>query len=284
MAYFYDTKQGEYRSEIVPKWGKIAGHIIGGLLGLIIIFGSFGVVDAGERGVKTRLGNVVGTVEPGLYFKLPFFEHVIKMSVRTQSVIYERENPLASASSDLQDVSIASVTNYHVDPTKVVDIYVQYKSLEAFEESVIRPAVRDTVKATASQYTAADLVTKRPDFATKVALTLNERLADTYVIVEQSNITDLQFSESFSRAIEAKVTAVQEAEAAKNNLEKVKFEAQQTIEKAKAEAESIRIQTQAINSQGGAAYVDKIIADKWDGKGCTQYCGLETSTGLLIQR
>lgn len=263
---------------------KIITHAVIAVVGLIFIFGSFGVVNAGERGVKTRLGNVVGIVDPGLYFKVPLIETVEKMSVRTQSVIYERENPLASASSDLQDVSIASVTNYHVDPTKVVELYVQYKTLEAFEESVIRPAVRDTVKATASQFTAADLVTKRPDFASKVAITLNERLSDTYVIVEQSNITDLQFSESFSAAIEAKVTAVQQAEAAKNQLETVKYEAQQTIEKAKAEAESIRIQTQAINSQGGQAYVEKIIADKWDGKGCTSYCGLEASTGLLISR
>jgi regulator of protease activity HflC (stomatin/prohibitin superfamily) len=263
---------------------KVVAHVVLAIIALILIFGSFGVVDAGERGVKTRLGNVVGIVEPGLYFKMPFIEAVRTMSVRTQSVIYERENPLASASSDLQDVSIASVTNYHVDPTKVVELYVQYKTLAAFEESVIRPAVRDTVKATASQYSAADLVTKRPEFASAVAAKLNERLSDTYVIVEQSNITDLQFSESFSAAIEAKVTAVQQAEAAKNQLETVKYEAQQTIEKAKAEAESIRIQTAAINSQGGANYVEKIIADKWNGQGCTSYCGLEASTGLLIQR
>lgn len=263
---------------------KVVVHAVVGLIALVLLFGTFGVVDAGERGVKTRLGNVVGMVEPGLYVKFPFIEKVHTMSVRTQSVIYERENPLASASSDLQDVSIASVTNYHIEPTKVVDLYLQYKTLGAFEESVIRPAVRDTVKAVASQYSAADLVTKRPEFAEKVAVTLNERLADTYVIVEQSNITDLQFSESFSAAIEAKVTAVQQAEAAKNQLETVKYEAQQTIEKAKAEAESIRIQTQAINSQGGQAYVEKIIADKWNGQGCTQYCGLEASTGLLIQR
>lgn len=255
-----------------------------GLLVLIVIFGSFGTIDAGERGVRVRLGNAVGVVEPGLYFKLPFVEKVRKIDVRTQTVIYERENPLASASADLQDVNIASVTNYHIDPSKVLEVYVKYRTTEAFEESVIRPAVRDTVKATASQFAAGDLVIKRPEFASKVASTLNERLADTYVVVEQSNITDIQFSPSFTAAIEAKVTATQNAEAAKNNLEKVKFEAQQAIEKAKAEAESIRIQAQAINSQGGADYVEKLRIEKWDGKGCTQYCGLESSTGLLIQR
>ncbi len=235
------------------------------LIALMLFFGSFGVIDAGERGVKIRLGNTVGTVDPGMYFKFPFVDSVEKISVRTQTVIYERENPLASASSDLQDVSIASVTNYHVDPTKVVELYVQYKTLEAFEESVIRPAVRDTVKAIASQFTADALVTKRPEFAEKVAVTLNERLADTYVVVEQSNITDLQFSESFSKAIEAKVTAVQEAEAAKNTLERIKYEAQQTIETAKATAESQRIQAQSLAAQGGSDYVQLKAIEKWDG-------------------
>ncbi len=271
--YFSET--GDLRAT------KIAIHAIIVLIALTFILGSFGIVDAGERGVKTRLGNVAGVVEPGLYFKLPFIEHVQTMSVRTQSVIYERENPLASASSDLQDVSIASVTNYHVDPTKVVELYVQYKTLSAFEESVIRPAVRDTVKATASQFTAADLVTKRPEFAGKVAATLNERLADTYVVVEQSNITDLQFSESFSRAIEAKVTAVQEAEAAKNTLERIKYEAQQTIETAKATAESQRIQAQSLAAQGGEDYVALKAIEKWDGHYPATYMGPSSNIPLI---
>ena len=259
-------------------------NVVIALVVIFLLMASLGTVDAGERGVKVRLGNVVGMVDPGLYFKLPFIESVKKINIRTQSVIYERENPLASASADLQDVNIATVTNYHIDATKVMDVYKQYRTLEAFEESVIRPAVRDTVKAVASQYPAGDLITKRPEFAEKVAQKLNERLVDTYVVVEQSNITDIQFSESFTQAIEAKVTATQNAEAAKNNLEKVKFEAQQSIEKAKAEAESIRIQAQAINAQGGADYVKLKALEKWNGAGCTSYCGLEAASGILITR
>jgi len=260
---------------------KIVAHAATALVALVLLLGSFGVVDAGERGVKVRLGNVVGPVEPGLYLKLPFVDQVHTMSVRTQTVVYERENPLASASSDLQDVSIASVTNYHVDPAKVVELYLQYKTLEAFEESVIRPAVRDTVKATASQFTADALVTRRPEFADRVAKTLNDRLADTYVVVEQSNITDLQFSASFSKAIEAKVTAVQEAEAAKNTLERIKYEAQQTIETAKATAESQRIQAQSLAAQGGQDYVALKAIEKWDGHYPATYMGPSSQIPLI---
>lgn len=289
MSYYFTTEEykddyGAIRQNKVPRVGRIVGHGVLGFIVFLLLLSSFGVIDEGERGVRVRLGNVVGIVEPGLFFKIPFMEKVRKISIRTQSVIYERENPLMSASSDLQDVTIASVTNYHIDPVKVTNVYMQYRTLEAFEESVIRPRVRDTIKAIASQYNASELITKRAEFAEKVALTLNERLDITYVIVEQSNITDIQFSDSFSRAIEEKVTAVQQAEAAKNQLERVKFEAEQRVAQAEAEAEAIRIQAQAVTQQGGKDYVELQRIEKWNGQACTQYCGLEASTGLLLQR
>ena len=78
------------------------------------------------------------------------------------------------------------------------------------------------------------------------------------------------------------MTAVQNAEAAKNKLEQVKYEKEQRIAQAQGEAEAIRISAQAINSQGGEDYVKLKAIEKWNGMGCTSYCGLETSSGLLI--
>lgn len=247
------------------KIGRIVSHSVLGLVALIVIFGSFGTVGAGERGVKTRFSAVVGTVEQGLYFKLPIIEKVRIMNVQTKTVTYEREDPLYSASKDLQDVKIAVVLNYHLDPTAVTTIFQQYGSTETYEERIIRPAVRDTVKAVASQFTAEELVTLRPQFTDEVQKVLSQRLSDKFVTIERVNITNFEFSESFTKAIEEKVTAVQNAEAAKNKLEQIKAEAQQKIETAKAEAEAIRIQAQAINSQGGADYVNLKAIEKWNG-------------------
>lgn len=244
---------------------KVIKHIVLGLVGLVLFFGSFGIINAGERGVKTRLGNVVGTVEPGLYFKLPLIEGVSTMDVKTQSVLYEREEPLMSASKDLQDVQVATVVNYHIDPAQVREIYIQYRSQDNYEAQVVRPAVRDIVKATASSFTAEELVTKRADFTNAVLVKLNERLLSKYSIIEQVNITNFQFSDSFTKAIELKVTAEQNALAAKNKLEQVRFEAEQRVTQARAEAEAIRIQAQAITQQGGAEYVNLKAVEKWNG-------------------
>ena len=244
---------------------KIIKHLVIGLFGLMIIFGSVGTVDAGERGVKTRFSAVVGIVEQGLYFKLPFIEKVTKMNVQTKTVKYELEDPLYSASKDLQDVKIAVVLNYRLDPKEVQTIFQQYGTVKQYEERIIRPAVRDTVKAVDSQFTAEELVTKRAEFTDKVVVVINERLSTQFVTTERVNITNFEFSKSFTEAIEAKVTAVQNAEAAKNKLEQIKFEAQQTIETAKATAEAQRIQSQSLAAQGGSDYVQLKALEKWNG-------------------
>ena len=266
---WFVTKQvehyGEMRNEETFRGGKLAAYIVFGFIALIVFFGSFGTIDAGERGVKTRFGAVVGLVEQGLFFKLPIIEQVHHMNVQTKTVKYELEDPLFSASKDLQDVKISVLLNYRLDPAQVQTIYQQYGTVLQYEERIVRPAVRDTVKAVSAQFTAEELVTKRAEFTDTVVRVLNERLADKYVTTERVNITNFEFSKSFSEAIEAKVTAVQNAEAAKNKLEQVKFEAQQTIEKAKADAEAIRISAAAINSQGGAEFVNLKAVEKWNG-------------------
>jgi regulator of protease activity HflC (stomatin/prohibitin superfamily) len=254
--------------------GKALMRILFILIALIILSGSFGTVNAGERGVKTRLGAVVGTAEPGIYFKIPLIEKMTIMEVKTRTINYDQNGQmgdlsdtsrLSGASKDLQDVWIGVVVNYHVDAEKVSDIYSQYKSVENFESNVIEPIIREVVKSTAAQYTAEELVTKRADFGDKVNITLAERFTTKNAILERFSVTNFEFSAAFTEAIENKVTAVQNAEAAKNKLEQIKFEAQQTIETAKATAEAQRIQAASLAAQGGVDYVNLKAIEKWDG-------------------
>lgn len=280
--WFKITKDRFGGDSLTPRIGKIIGTILLLSLGLLTLLNTIGTVQAGERGVKTRLGAVVGTIQPGFYAKMPFIEYVTKMDVRTQSLTATGEAPLAAASYDLQDTKLAIVVNYHIEPTTVENIYQQYGSANTYYHNVVEPLIIATIKATASQYTAAEQIQQRLEMSAKALTALNTAFEGKNVAIEKADITNVEFSQSFTQSIEAKVTAVQNAETAKNNLEKIKFEAQQTIETAKAQAEAIRIQAQAINSQGGADYVELQRIQKWTGEACTSYCGLEASTGLLI--
>ncbi len=91
-------------------------------------------------------------------------------------------------------------------------------------------------------------------------------MVEKYAIFDTSSITNIEFSPSFTQSIEKKVTAEQDALAAKNRLEQIKYEGEQKVVSAKAEAEAIRIQSQAINSQGGADYVQLQAIQKWNGQ------------------
>lgn len=266
---------------------KIIKRSLIGLVVLILLLGSFGTVKSGEVGVRTFMGKATGTVEPGLYVKIPFLQKVHKVSTQTQALAYEGESALTGASKDLQNVNISTVVNYKINPNKVMDLFVQYKSLENHESTVLRPIVRDNAKAISASYTAEELVTKRNEYGDNVRTKLNDKLADSFVIVEQSNITDIQFSPEFSKAIERKVTAVQDAEASKNKLVQVQYEGDQIITTANAEAKALEIKSKAVNSQGGAEYLKLQELKYWNGSKCTSYCygiGTDIPAQILGER
>lgn len=269
---------------------KIIIRSVIAVVALTLVWGSFGTVSAGERGIKTRFNNVIGVVQPGLYFKIPFIDKVNLIEVKTRTINYDKNgsegdsvdtSQLFGASKDLQDVFIGVVVNYHINPENVDTIFSQYSSTENYETNAIEPIIREVVKSTSAQYTAEELVTKRAEFSDRVNATLNERLASKSAVLERFSVTNFEFSKAFSAAIEAKVTAVQNAEAAKNKLVQVQFEAEQRIATAEAEAQAIKIQADAINSQGGSDYVSLKAVEKWNGLGCTSYCfGSGTQTPL----
>lgn len=253
---------------------KIVIRSIVALIGLALLISALGTVAESEVGVKTRLGKVVGLVDPGLYVKIPFVDKVNIIETNTRTINYDRNghegdaidsSELSAASKDQQDVWIGVTVNYRADRSKADKIFVQYKTVRNYEASVAENIVRDSVKTVSARYTAAELLTSRAEFNSEVSKLIAENFSGSEAILERVNITNIRFSEAFTKAIEAKVTAVQNAEAAKNKLEQVKFEAQQKIETAKAEAESIRIQAQAVTSQGGADYVKLKWIEKWTG-------------------
>ena len=54
----------------------LSGVGIAALVAASAALGSFYTVDEGDRGVILRNGAVIGVADPGLHFKLPFFDDV----------------------------------------------------------------------------------------------------------------------------------------------------------------------------------------------------------------
>lgn len=250
--------------------GKLVSHIIGGLVLLIVVFGSFVVVGAGERGVVLQLGKVVGVMDNGFHFKLPIIQHVQKLTVQTQ----KEQIDATAASQDLQDVTTTFAVNYNLKPEEVGQLWQNIGA--DYKVRIIDPYIQESIKATTAKYTAEQLVTQREKVVQDVQSLLSQRLDPEFITVTQVSIVNFKFSGQFEQAIEAKVTAEQNALAAKNKLEQVKYEADQRVAAANGEAKAIAIQAQAITSQGGKEYVNLKWVEKWDGKLPTTMLGNNT--------
>jgi len=233
------------------------------IIGLVILFSSFTIVDAGQRGVLVRLGEVQDTVfDEGLHFKTPLITRVEHMDVRIQ----KRETDADSASRDLQSVTTTIALNYHVDHENVNKVYQEVS--RAYETRLIDPAIQESVKSATAQFTAEELITKRPEVKNTIREEMSNRLTPRHIIVDEFSIVNFSFSEDFDQAIEAKQTAEQRAQKAERDLERIKLEAQQKIERAKAEAESLRLQRKELSAQ----LLQLRWIEKWDGQ-TPQYWG-----------
>lgn len=246
---------------------KAGFGVIGIVVLLIAVFGSFYTVDAGERAIVLRFGQVVRTSDSGLHFKTPLIESIVTFDTRTQK---DSVDDVQAASQDLQTVKTNVAVNYHVSPEDVGLIYQNIG--EGFADKIISPAIQESVKATTAKYTAEQLITQRENVRTGIIDLLTGKLKTYHIVLDTVNITNFDFSPGFNQAIELKVTAEQNALAAKNKLDQVKYEAQQTVASAQGQAEAIRIQSDAIRNGGGEAYVQlqsikvqQAAVEKWNG-------------------
>jgi regulator of protease activity HflC (stomatin/prohibitin superfamily) len=196
--------------------------------------------------------------------------------------VQKAESTESTATLDLQEISTTVAVNYRLDPLAVNEIYRELR--QDYASRVIKPNIEESLKAATALYRAEELITKRAAVKDTFDEILAERLSVFKINVIAVSLTDFQFSAAFSDAIEAKVTAEQEALKAKNELERIRYEAQQqiiqaeaaknaTITKAKGEAEAAIIAANAtarsievITSQMTPEYAQYLWLTQWDGK------------------
>lgn len=247
----------------------IAGVALFIIFIIFLLVNPFVRIGAGERGVifSNASGVQDRILDEGWQFRKPFVESVKTYSVRVQKT--DMDAP--AASKDLQSVKAKVVVNWHFDSKNVNKVYQSIGSEQDVIERIIIPNTNEVIKAGTAGFTADQLLTRRTELKDKIDTDLSLRLKSYFVIVDDVSIVDLDFSEQFNQAIESKVTAEQTAQAEKNKLETVKYQAQQKIETAKADAESIRIQAEALAQNDNLVNLKAV--EKWDGKLPTQMLG-----------
>lgn len=221
----------------------------------------FEIVDTGHRGIKTRFGEVVGEPLPeGMHFYNPMTTGIREYAVRED----KWASSTAIFTKDTQRVDIEFAVVYYPDPKKVHNLYREVGGDSELAEKIIRPVVLGSIKDAIGQVIADELVSKR-EVVTKQALKeVQENLNARSVIVTDLQFTNLDFDDAYEQAVELKVVAIQNAQKAKNETVRIDEEAKQKVTTATAEAEAMRIKSQALAQNKGL--VDFEAVQKWDGK------------------
>ena len=229
------------------------------LVCFIILCNPFVMVGPGERGIKIRLGQVQPeSYGEGLHFIFPFIQKFKTMDVKTQ------KNSLTTAvyTKDIQQARITYVINFNVQPDKVNKLF-QEVGMD-YVGKILTPVVEGTIKDIIGKWNAQDLIANREKATDDILIKLQNQLTDKYIDVTDFQMTEINYSEVFERAIESKVTAEQEALKAKNKTVQVEEEAKQKVIAAQAEAKSMAIRAQALAQNKSLVQYEAV--QKWDGK------------------
>ena len=201
------------------------------LLGLFIVKGTAAIIE--------RFGRFLVIRKPGLHIKIPFIDRIagrLSLKILQLDVIVETKT------KDDVFVKLKVSVQYKVLPEKVYDAFYKLD----YPQDQIASYVFDVVRAELPKMKLDDVFEKKDDIANAVKGELNDAMINYGYDIIKALVTDIdpdqQVKEAMNRinaAEREKVAAQYEGDAARILI----------VEKAKAEAESKRLQGQGIADQ-----------------------------------
>lgn len=233
------------------------------VIALIIFFASTTIVPTGHIGVVTLYSKVQDQyLDAGFHFIKPFVEEVHDVDIRTQKY----SNTVEGSAKDLQIVNLTMSINYQIKPEKVSELYAKVGA--NYTDTILNPALQSSLKASIAKFTAEEMITKRAEVAKTITDELNAAL-DQYFIISAVNLENIGFTDEYNKAIEAKTTNEQKAQAEKAQLEIVKAQNEQKISQAEAEAKVRELQSKSVTEKSLEQLrleIQREWVNKWNGQ------------------
>lgn len=225
----------------------------------VLIINPIKIVSAGNVGVKVTLGVVNEESLPsGLYVYLPIISSIKEMDIRT----IRYNSSTETYTKDIQQAKMNYTVNYHLEAKTAAKVYKEVG--ENWEDKLITQNIEGSIKSVIGTWEAVELIENRQKATDAIYARLKDILAQNNVILENINITNIDYSGDFEKAVEDKVTAIQKAAEAKNRTVQVQEEANQKIIAAKAEAESMKIRSEALSQNQNLVSYEAV--QKWNGQ------------------
>lgn len=211
-----------------------------------ILNSSLYTVDGGQRAVLfDRFRGVIDdTVSEGTHFLVPWLQKPFIFDIRTRPHTFSS----VSGTKDLQMVHLTLRVLSRPEVSRLPDIF-KTLGLE-YDEKVLPSIGNEVMKAVVAQFNADQLLTERPQVSALVRESLIRRAKDFNIVLDDVAITHLSYGAEFSKAVEQKQVAQQEAERSKFVVMKAEQERRAAIIRAEGESESAKLISDATAAAG----------------------------------
>lgn len=254
--------------------------VVAAVVGLV--FASIYTVDQGERGVVLRNGALVSTAEPGLSMKVPFIDSVVKISVQSRSITYEK---VEAYSKDQQPAVLVLSVMYRIPTDQVGVVYTQYGSEQGMISRLVERKLLEESKSIFGQFTAVSAIQERARLNQEISDAVRQAVEGP-VLIDSIQVEDIAYSSAYESSVEQRMLAEVEVQKLRQNADREKVQAEIVVTQANAQADAVRAramaESDAIKLKGEAeasaitarakaladnpSLIELVKAEKWDGK------------------
>ncbi len=256
--------------------------VLAGVLVTTFIGNFFVVIPEGHVGVAIRLGEAQKEVlGPGFHWKSPVV-HIVLMDTRWQKYTANT----SAFSRDIQQVDVIVSMSYQLIGASAQRMYASVGT--DYQEKIMNPRLLDALKSTFAKYSAEELISNRERISYEVLDLLTDQLSFYDLTVREIAIEDIDFTDAFTDAIEAKQVATQkklqteteqeqqtiiaEGEAARAKIaaqaaaEKMQIEAEAKANAVKIAADAEAYRLEMVNKNITENVIRKEAVERWNGE------------------
>ena len=227
-----------------------------GLLVLVFLVSQVKVIQPYEMAVATRFGSVVGVYDKGMRV-MPLVD-LHKYDMRTRKEFIQLAGTDSSADSTGQYVEAQVAVNYRLKRNKdvIFNLFQNIGEDEFVDETLnLLPIIKEGIKQATVKFDGLEILTRRQEVKDFAKANIIRNFPEQYFEVEQVVVSNIDFSDEFNAAIDAKKTASQLALKAIEDTKRVAEEQKQKILEYEAKAKEIELQAEAVT--------DKTLFQAW---------------------